>query len=348
MPAESLVLAAINMAWEEPSSMAISQAPTQPRNLGISWDHMTSQTEKMRGHTMCAVDVSPEVVDAGAEMTLEAKVSCSPPCDLRGHALLVKHAGADPRRVELTEFDGVTNRTGEFIMKAPVKPGEYAWLALSPAVVKEGVSYIQASAPISFTVKPHTTLVVTWDAPSAVVIGERFRLKVGIKCSNQCDFTNREFGIYDHTGAQVGRSALSGDRWPGTTGLYVAEVELQAPAREGLYTWSVRSAGSDAGIPHTEGYISFGGQVFSHPEWRMTVEAVDKDSQTPLSGARVVMHPYKAITDEHGVAAVPGGKRTYKLFVSQNHHITFRVPLAAAADMKNRTGVELEPVPDRH
>src|SRR5207249_11575416 len=58
----------------------------------------------------------------------------------------------------------------EFVMKAPVKPGEYAWLAVSPAVVKEGVSYIQASAPISFTVKPHTTFVVTWDTPSAVVI----------------------------------------------------------------------------------------------------------------------------------------------------------------------------------
>src|SRR5437870_5266402 len=236
---------------------------------------MTSQTEKMRGHTMCAVDVSPEVVDAGADLTLEAKVSCSPPCDLRGHALLVKHhAGADPRRVELTEFDGVTNRTGDFI--------------------------------------------------------------------------NREFGIYDHTGAQVGRSALSGGRWPGTTGLHVAEVELEAPAREGLYTWNVSSAESDAGIPHTEGSISFGVQVVSHPECRVTVEAVDKDSQMPLSGARVVMHPYKAITDEHGVAEVLVAKGTYKLFVSQTHYMTFGVPVDVTADMKTRAELELEPVPERN
>src|SRR5206468_1824032 len=103
-------------------------------------DHMASQTEKMRGHTICEADVAPDVVDAGADVTLQAKVSCSPPCDLRGHALLVKdHAGADLRRVELTEFDGVTNRTREFVMKAPVKPGEYTWLAVSPAVVQEGV-----------------------------------------------------------------------------------------------------------------------------------------------------------------------------------------------------------------
>src|SRR5213594_713003 len=310
---------------------------------------MASQTEKMRGHTICEADVSPDVVDAGADVTLQAKVSCSPPCDLRGHALLVKdHAGADLRRVELTEFDGVTNRTREFVMKAPVKPGEYTWLAVSPAVVKEGVSYIQASAPISFTVKAHTTFVVTWDTPSAVVIGERFKVKVGIKCSNQCDFTNRDFGIYDHTGAQVGRSALSGDRWPGTTGLYFAEVELQAPAREGLYTRSVRSAGSDAGIPHTEGSISFGVRIVSHPEWRVTVEAVDKDSQTPLSGARVVMHPYNAITDERGVAEVRVAKGAYTLFVTQTKYLTFGQPVEVTADMKARVELELEPLPERN
>ena len=310
---------------------------------------MTSQTEKMRGRTTCAVDVSPNIVDAGADMTLQAEVSCSPPCDLRGHALLVKdHAGADSRRVELTEFDGEANRTREFVMKVPVKPGEYAWLAVSPAVVKEGVSYAQASAPISFTVQPHTTLVVTWDTPSAVVIGERFRLKVGIKCSNQCDFSNIGFGIYDHTGAQVGRSALSGDRWPGTAGLYVVKVELEAPAHEGLYTWSVRGAGPDAGIPHTEGSISFGVRVVSRPEYRITVEAVDKDSQTPLSGARVVMHPYKAITDEHGIAELPVAKGTYTLFVSQTKYLTFGVPVEVTADMKTRAELELEPVTERN
>ena len=42
-------------------------------------------------------------------MTLHAKVSCSPACDLRGHILLVKdQAGAEVGRVDLTEFDGVT------------------------------------------------------------------------------------------------------------------------------------------------------------------------------------------------------------------------------------------------
>ena len=51
-------------------------------------------------------------------------------------------------------------------------------------------------------------------------------------------------------------------------------------------------------MPHAEGSISFGVRVVGHPEYRVTVEAVDKDTQTPLTGARIVMHPYKALTDE--------------------------------------------------
>src|SRR4030095_111280 len=310
---------------------------------------MGSQSDKMRGHTTCAVDVSPGVVDAGADVTLQGKVSCSPACDLRGHTLLIKdQTGANTGRVGIKEFDGVTNTTGEFVVKAPFQPGVYTWLAVSPALVKEGVSYMQVSTPISFTVKPHTTHVVAWDAPSAVVVGERFRMKVGIKCPNECDLTNGDFGIYDYEGTQVARGTLTGDRWPGTSGLYVAEVELEAPAREGLYTWSVRRQGSDVGIPHAEGSISFGVRVVSHPQYLVTVEAVDKDNQAPLSGARVVMHPYKAVTDERGIAEVRVAKGAYKLFVSQTNYLTLGLPVEVTQDMKARVELDLEPVPERN
>jgi hypothetical protein len=318
----------------------------------------------------CAMNVSPDVVDAGAEMTLQGQVSCSPACDLRGHTLLVKdQAGADSGSVELTEFDGKTNGTREFVVKAPFKPGEYVWSAICPAVVKEDVSYPEASTPISFTVTAHATNVVAWDIPSAIVAGERFRIKVGMKCFNECDLTNSDFGIYDHglegsgigdpgskEGRRVATGTLSGDCWPGTTGLYVAEVELEAPAAEGLYTWSVHgpstglgaSAGSGVGIPHAEGSVSFGVRVVSHPEYLVTVETVDKESQTPLSGARVVMHPYKAVTDERGVAEMRVAKGAYKLFVSQTRYLTFGLPVEVDADMTARAELDVEPVLERN
>ena len=294
------------------------------------------------------VNVSPEVVDAGAELTLHGEVSCIPACDLRGHNLLIKDdTGAEMSTMELTDFDGEINETGEFIVKAPISPGRYTWRAVCPAVVREGISYPEASAPIPFTVKSHTISLVVWDIPSAVVAGERFNIKVGIKCSSECDLKNRNFEVYNHEGAQVANVALSGNRWPGT-GLHFSEVELEAPAAEDLYTWRVQCADLAVGIPHDEGSVSFGIRVVGHPECLVIVETIDRETQLPLSGARVVMHPYRAITDERGVAEVRVAKGEYKLFVSQTRYLTFALPVEVTANMTAKAELELEPVPERN
>ena len=310
---------------------------------------MASHSDETPGQTTCAVEVYPDVVDAGAEMTLQGKVSCSPACDLRAHRLsITDQAGAEVVSLELTTFDGTTNETRELVVTAPVKAGVYTWLAVCPGVVKEGVSYGEASAPISFTVTPHTANIVAWDIPSAIVVGERFRMKVGIKCSRDCRLTNKDFAIYDHEGAHVATGTLPGELWPETTGLYVAEIELEAPAAEGLYTWSVKGPGSGGEIPHAEGCISFGVRVVSRPEYVVTVETIDKVNQTPLSGARVVMHPYKAVTDERGIAEVRVAKGAYKLFVSQSRYLTFGLPVDVTADMTARAELYQEPVQERN
>src|SRR5262249_54777599 len=155
---------------------------------------MASQNDKARCQVTCVVD-APDVADAGAEMTLHAAVTSAPPCDLRGHNLLIKdQTGADLGKLELVNFDGETNETtGEFVAKAPIQPGVYTWSAVCPAIVKKGVSYSETSTPISFTVKPHTMNVVVWDTPAIVVTGGRFRIKVGIKCSGECDLPHKEF-----------------------------------------------------------------------------------------------------------------------------------------------------------
>jgi len=194
----------------------------------------------------------------------------------------------------------------------------------------------------------HATSLVAWDIPSAIVVGERFRITVGVKCASECNLTNGAFGVYDHEGAQVATGTLSGDRWPGTTGLYVAQVELAAPPREGLYTWSVRTLDSNAGPPHAEGSVTFGLSVVGRAEYVVTVETVDKASRTPLEGARVVMHPYRAVTDERGVARVRVAKGSYRLFVSQTRYITFGLPVEVTEDVTARAELDLEPLPERN
>jgi hypothetical protein len=89
-------------------------------------------------------------------------------------------------------------------------------------------------------------------------------------------------------------------------------------------------------------------RVVSHPDHVVTVEAVDKDSQAPLRLARVVMHPYNAVTDERGVAELRVAKGTYKLFVTQTNYLTFGQPVEVTADMKARVELELEPIPERN
>ena len=302
-----------------------------------------------RGRMTCSVDVSPSVVDAGAGLTLRGRVSCSPACDLRGRFLLVTdQAGAELGRAELTTSNAGTSETSELFLKAPTEAGEYAWLVVCPAVVKGDVSYAEASAPVSFTVTRHATHVVAWDVPPAIVVGERFRMKVGIGCSSECQLANRPFEILNHEGAVVATGSVSGDIWPGTTALCVGEAELEAPAEEGLFTWSVKVPPSDVGVPHAEGVVSVGVRAVSHQDCLVRVEVVDKDSRAPLPGARVVMHPFRALTDDRGFAQLRVATGAYTLFVSQTRYLTFGLSVEVTADMTASAELCLEPEPERN
>jgi hypothetical protein len=84
------------------------------------------------------------------------------------------------------------------------------------------------------------------------------------------------------------------------------------------------------------------------PEYLVTVETVDGVDHTPLSGARVVMHPYRAVTDERGIAKVRVAKGAYKLFVSQTRYVTFGLPVDVEADMTARAELYVEPVTERN
>jgi hypothetical protein len=294
---------------------------------------MAPRKEPARGHVDIALDLSADVVDAGAEMTLRARVSCAPSGDLVGHSLKVKdEAGGDAGVLALTELDDDENASGTVTLKAPVKTGDYVWSVVSPAVVKDGVSYVEASEAISFSVKPHTTRVLAWDIPSTVVAGDKFKIKVGIKCSSECKFADKAFAIYDHEGVETASGILSGDISPGTSGLYFATVELKAPSSADLYQWSVRSTGKDLERPHAEGAAEFSLRVVSRPECLVKVEAVDKISREPVAGAQVALHPYRTVTDERGFAEIRVAKGAYALFVAKRKYLTLGLPVEVTAE----------------
>ena len=275
--------------------------------------------------SVSSVEASPSEVDAGADLTLKGKVLCSPAVDLRGTTLLIMDQdGALAESVELSEFDGETNETREFVVRAPLRPGAYTWLAVCPAFATEGISREETSEPFSFTAKPHSTRVVVWDAPSTIECGEKFSVKLGVKCSSECRPDGWRVEVRDHDGNKQATPTLSGEPWPGTAALYYTEVDLSAPDTEGLYAWEAKALVDGLDIPHTECIAPFSVRVVPTPECLLTVVAIDLESQTPVEGAKVVVHPYKAFTDERGVAKVRVPEGEFRLFVSGKKYFPFR------------------------
>ena len=313
----------------------------------------------MRVAVACSVEASPSEVDAGADLTLKGKVSCSPATDLRGTTLLIMDQdGALAESIELSEFDGETNETSEFVVKAPLRPGAYTWLAVCPANATEGTSLEETSAPFSFTVKPHSTRIVVWDAPSTIERGEGFSVKLGVKCSSECRPDGWTVEVRDQDGKKRATATLGGEPWPGTASLYYAEVDLSAPDAEGLVVWEAKapmdgqmdgpadgladSLADSLDIPHAECIAPFSVRVVPAPECLLTVVAIDMESQTPVEGAKVVAHPYKAFTDEHGVAEVRVPEGEYKLFVSGKKYFPFRSDVEMKTDVTIRAELALD------
>ena len=292
---------------------------------------------------VCRIEVSPREVDAEGDLTLKGELSCSSADDLRGQSVLIAdHDGGLVETIELTGFDGESNATGEVVVKAPVRPGTHVWRAVGPAHAQGSVSREDASTSFSFTVKPHATRVVVWDAPPTVERGKRFGIKLGVNCPFECRPKGWAVDVSDHEGKRQATLTLSDVPWPGTATLYYAEVDLTAPDAEGLLSWEARAPGSGAEVPHAEGCARFGVRVVPPPECLVTVFAVDAERHTPVRGAKVVMHPYRAMTDERGVAEVRVPKGAYRLFVSGPNHVPFRRDGEMTTDVTIRAELALD------
>ena len=306
-------------------------------------------TEESQGHetSTSMVQAPGDELDAGVYIAFKVKVSCPSTCDLRGKIVKITAQDAAVQETFLTEFYGTVNETDRLIVKAPTEPGEYTWTAVFPAQEKEGVLHQESSAPFSFIVKPHhATSMAVWDVPSAIAVGDRFRMKVGVRCSADCRLTDKQVEIYDHEGGKVATEKLGDVPWPDTGTLYWAEVELKSPDTEGYYKWEARFPEPDLELPHEEASHTFGFRTGKPPEHVVTVEVLDKDTKTPIKNADVLLHPYRGYTDEGGVAKIGVPEGDYKLYVSKNEYKTFQTTVKAASDVAVKAELLVAPVSD--
>ena len=181
--------------------------------------------------------------------------------------------------------------------------------------------------------KPHAaTRVVVWDTPPAVERGKRFAVRLGVTCSAKCRPAGWMVEVRNQDGEKLATTTLGDDPWPGTDALYHAEVALEAPDAEGLHTWRAAVLTGDTDVTHTDAGVSFHVRVVSTPACLLTVVALDAESRTPVAGAQVVAHPYRAVTDERGVAQLRVAAGEYRLFVSGKGCIPFRFDGELKAD----------------
>jgi hypothetical protein len=188
-------------------------------------------------------------------------------------------------------------------------------------VEKDGVSHEETSTAFAFSTRAHVANVNVWGVPTAIAVGEPFSFKVGIKCSAGCKLAGRQVAVFDHEGAQAAAGHLRDDVWRDTSALYFVELQAEAPREKGDYRWRVVAAA----------------------DHEITVEAFDIEKGAPIKGAHVLLHPYRALTDDNGVAKVRVAKGTYKLFVSGFNYVAYERIIDVAGNVAIRAELAEEP-----
>jgi hypothetical protein len=146
-------------------------------------------------------------------------------------------------------------------------------------------------------------------------MGERFSIKVGAKSSAGCELNGKKVLVSDRSGAVIAQGSLQETPWPGTSALYWTDVEVPAPAQEGMFWCSVSFAAADIETPHEGASSKFSMAIVRPPEHRLTVEVFEKDTKAPIENAQVRLGAYRAATDLSGRAEVAMPKGTYDLTV---------------------------------
>jgi hypothetical protein len=310
---------------------------------------MKAKAVTTHGARTCTVEVSAHEVDAGSELTIVVRTSCPEGCDLQGQDVSIRNEDGTKLAVvelavaELTEGEEEAYATGAITLPAPLEVGEHNWQALLAAVEKDGVRHEETVADFAFVTMAHAASVNAWGMPSAIAVGETFSFKVGIRCSAGCGLAGRQVFVFDHKGAQVAAGHLCDDAWPDTQALYFVELHAKAPRETGDYVWRVETPGSDSGAPHAAGLSTFTVKIVAAADHEVAVEAFDAEKQAPIKGAHVLLHPYRAFTDDNGVARVRVAKGTYKLFVSGFNYIAYENIIDVGNDCTIRAELTVEP-----
>lgn len=292
---------------------------------------------------------APEAVDAESAFTATVRLTAEPLTDLRGERFDVRDgddvivAGVP---LTIVDEDGV-HASEPFELTAPAALGTHTWVVAFEPSDPDAPPYEATTVPFDVEVEAHELRAQAWGAPSAIPAGRPFEMKVGLQCSSTCDLAGQGFDIVDQDGATVATGTLGEQTWKRTKALYYANVSLTAPEAEGYAEWHVRTHSPDLPLPHAEGSATFGLNVVPAPQHTVRVTAVDRDKDEPIEGLHVWMHPFRAVTDEHGVAEVAVPEGTYRLYVSGLRYFPHDVQVEITEDLDTTVELTWEKRPEK-
>jgi hypothetical protein len=197
-------------------------------------------------------------------------------------------------------------------------------------------------------VQAHIARVQVWGMPSAIPAGERFKMKVGVKCTSACSLAGRIVTVFDQGGVEAATGLLCEAPFPGTTALYSTEVEATAPAAVGSHEWRAMTPASASDLPHAAGELAFAIKAVDVPDYEVTIEAFDRDQGTPIKGLHVMLYPYRALTGEDGIARIKVAQGSYQLYISGLKYIPYEDIIDATGDVTLRVPLSLEPRKDSY
>lgn len=284
------------------------------------------------------LDVSeplPAVVDLGAEFLLDIAVTTTSGRDLAGAAFKVSQGEKivaegvlpeilrhDPNSDEHDPRNGPidTRDRARITLVAPRAIGSFEWIFVIPAQEIGGIAHEEASLSFSFQTGEHTTSLAVWDAPSPIVAGEKFIVKVGAKCSACCSLKGRQVELRDDNNSVVAIGTLAQEPWPGAEALYWTALEVTAPETEGFFQWPIAFSPRDCELPHQGASATLSFMTVAPAVHDVSVAIVERETALPIGDAQVRLGYHRAATDESGVARFKVAPGKHRLFVWKASH----------------------------
>jgi len=147
------------------------------------------------------------------------------------------------------------------------------------------------------------------DVPATAVVGEPFRIKVGVKSSRACGLKGAEVEVLDDNGVRKGMGSLGDSPWPAQPHFIGPRSKSPVPIR------TVPHAGR-RDFPNCErpaarpgaGAVSF--VAVRPPDHKLTIMIFDKETAAPIENAQVRVGCFRIATDASGLAelTVPDGR----------------------------------------